>query len=237
MLRWWCTVVLWMGFWGCTQPPRCANRDQDCPEGYSCVDQTCQPRESSTGTSSSGGGTSGMSSSVAGSTSSSGGVSSSATMTGSSSSGVSAGSSVGSSAQVSSGMGSSSSFTVGLLHALHGLRGEMRSKAQLLDEALHVEQDLLRETVGSQDQAAAAHGGLNTFVFEQSGEITARRLILSAERMAEFAKGIERDPQLEQHLRLKSKELGIELQGERSLERELTKTLTLERSRNFGMSL
>lgn len=85
-----------------------------------------------------------------------------------------------------SGMGSSSSFTVGLLHALHGLRGEMRSKAQLLGEALHVEQDVLRETVGSQDQAAAAHGGLNTFVFEQSGGIVARRLILSAERMEEL---------------------------------------------------
>ena len=85
-----------------------------------------------------------------------------------------------------SGMGSSSSFTVGLLHALYGLRGEMRSKAQLLGEALRVEQDLLGETVGSQDQAAAAHGGLNTFVFEQTGEIVSRRLILSAERMSEL---------------------------------------------------
>jgi Ti-type conjugative transfer relaxase TraA len=58
-----------------------------------------------------------------------------------------------------------------------------------------------------------------------------------AVRMAELAKGIERDPQLEKHLRDKAKELGIELQGERSLERELTKTLALDRSRNFGMSL
>ena len=58
-----------------------------------------------------------------------------------------------------------------------------------------------------------------------------------AKRMAELAKGIERDPQLETHLRPKARELGIDLQGERSLERELTKTLSLERSRNFGMSL
>ncbi|MFM6829140.1 MAG: AAA family ATPase, partial [Novosphingobium sp.] len=58
-----------------------------------------------------------------------------------------------------------------------------------------------------------------------------------AARMAELAKGIGRDPQLETHLRPKARELGIDLQGERSLERELTKTLSLERSRNFGMSL
>ena len=59
-----------------------------------------------------------------------------------------------------SGMGSSSSFTVGLLHALHALRGEMPSKQQLAKEAIHLEQDVLHETVGSQDQTLAAHGGL-----------------------------------------------------------------------------
>src|SRR6266480_4840210 len=52
-----------------------------------------------------------------------------------------------------SGMGSSSAFTVGLLHALHALRGEMPTKKQLAQESIHVEQEVLRETVGSQDQA------------------------------------------------------------------------------------
>src|SRR5687767_1608106 len=51
-----------------------------------------------------------------------------------------------------SGMGSSSAFTVGLLHALHVLRGGVPSKSQLTQEAIHVEQDLLGEFVGSQDQ-------------------------------------------------------------------------------------
>src|SRR5581483_11722284 len=47
-----------------------------------------------------------------------------------------------------SGMGSSSAFTVGLLHALHALRGEMPTKKQLALESIHVEQELLDETVG-----------------------------------------------------------------------------------------
>src|SRR5438477_9047563 len=59
-----------------------------------------------------------------------------------------------------SGMGSSSAFTVSLLNALHALRGEMATKQQLAGEAIHIEQDVLKETVGSQDQVMAAHGGL-----------------------------------------------------------------------------
>src|ERR1044071_3861964 len=60
-----------------------------------------------------------------------------------------------------SGMGSSSAFTVGLLHALHGLKGKMVSKQQLAEESIYVEQELLKETVGSQDQVCAAYGGVN----------------------------------------------------------------------------
>src|SRR5689334_3734198 len=44
-----------------------------------------------------------------------------------------------------SGMGSSSAFTVGLLHALHALRGEMRGKMQLARESIHVERELVGE--------------------------------------------------------------------------------------------
>ena len=60
-----------------------------------------------------------------------------------------------------SGMGSSSAFTVGLLHALYALKGQMVSKQQLATESIHLEQDVLKETVGSQDQVLAAYGGLN----------------------------------------------------------------------------
>lgn len=60
-----------------------------------------------------------------------------------------------------SGLGSSSSFTVGLLLALRGLRGQMLTKRRLGEEAIHIEQKILEENVGIQDQILAAHGGLN----------------------------------------------------------------------------
>ena len=64
-----------------------------------------------------------------------------------------------------SGLGSSSSFTVGLLHAIYGLRGKMVSKEQLYNDAIHVEQDMIEESVGSQDQIAASVGGFNVIRF------------------------------------------------------------------------
>jgi D-glycero-alpha-D-manno-heptose-7-phosphate kinase len=85
-----------------------------------------------------------------------------------------------------SGMGSSSAFTVGLLHALHALRGEMASKMQLTLESLHIEQQLLRETVGSQDQVMTAHGGLRHVQFAPDGRITADPVILSPERVRDL---------------------------------------------------
>jgi D-glycero-alpha-D-manno-heptose-7-phosphate kinase len=85
-----------------------------------------------------------------------------------------------------SGMGSSSAFTVGLLHALHGLRGEMPTKQQLARESIHLEQEVLKETVGSQDQVMAAHGGFRHALFHPDGEITINPLPLPPERLAEL---------------------------------------------------
>ncbi|MBF0143268.1 MAG: kinase [Magnetococcales bacterium] len=82
-----------------------------------------------------------------------------------------------------SGIGSSSSFTVGLLLALNALQGKMITKRQLLYDALHVEQELIGENVGSQDQTAAAFGGLNRIDFVAgSGEIQVLPVPLSQER-------------------------------------------------------
>jgi len=85
-----------------------------------------------------------------------------------------------------SGRGSSSAFTVGSLHALHALQGRMIGKQELLREALHVEQDLLKETVGSQDQAAAAHGGFNKITFATTGEILVSPVVLQPGRLEEL---------------------------------------------------
>lgn len=82
-----------------------------------------------------------------------------------------------------SGMGSSSAFTVGLLHALHSLQGRMVSKHQLATEAIHIEQTVLSETVGSQDQVMAAYGGLDHVRFLQSGDVVVRPLIMNRSRI------------------------------------------------------
>jgi len=85
-----------------------------------------------------------------------------------------------------SGMGSSSAFTVGLLHALHALRGEMVTKSQLVNESLYLEQEVLKEVVGSQDQVLAAHGGFRHVKFHPNGEIAIDPIIVPPQRLAEL---------------------------------------------------
>lgn len=85
-----------------------------------------------------------------------------------------------------SGMGSSSSFTVGLLNALYALKGIMPSKHQLLTESLHIEQNMIKETVGSQDQTLAAYGGFNHVNFMQNGDVSVRPVIMNADAMHHF---------------------------------------------------
>ena len=81
------------------------------------------------------------------------------------------------------GLGTSSSFTVGLLHALHALRGEFRSKMQLATEAIHIERDRCGDRVGSQDQVTAAFGGLNRIRFAPDDSISVEPVPVSAERL------------------------------------------------------
>lgn len=85
-----------------------------------------------------------------------------------------------------SGMGSSSSFTVGLLNALYALQGRMRSKRQIAEEAIYVEQEVLRENVGCQDQVWAAYGGMNRIDFNEDGTFVVRPMILKKERVAQL---------------------------------------------------
>lgn len=85
-----------------------------------------------------------------------------------------------------SGMGSSSAFTVGLLHALYALEGHMPSRQQLAMESIHIEQEILKETVGSQDQVLAAYGGFNHVTFLPNGEICVRPMTLAQERLLEL---------------------------------------------------
>ncbi len=77
-----------------------------------------------------------------------------------------------------SGLGSSSSFIVGLLNALNALHGRMVTKKDLASEAIRIEQDVMGEAVGSQDQIWAAYGGLNCIDFHPGGTFDVSPVIL-----------------------------------------------------------
>jgi len=84
------------------------------------------------------------------------------------------------------GLGSSSAFTVCLLNAQHALKGEMVTKRQLSLEAIHVEQDRIREYVGSQDQTIAAFGGFNKIEFGGERQIQVQPVTIGAEKLRCF---------------------------------------------------
>ena len=90
------------------------------------------------------------------------------------------------------GLGTSSAFTVGLLLGLYALKNRMRDKRTLAAEAIHVEQNLLHEAVGAQDQVSAAYGGFNRINFSTDDTIDVKRILTSPDRIA----------QLESHLAL-----------------------------------
>lgn len=80
------------------------------------------------------------------------------------------------------GLGSSSSFTVGMLHTLSALKGRYVSKETLGRQAIHVEQTLIGENVGSQDQLAAAYGGFNKIRFFRDDDFSVEPVILPRNR-------------------------------------------------------
>ena len=67
-----------------------------------------------------------------------------------------------------SGLGASSSFSVGLINSIEALNGSLISKRNLANQSLFVEQEILKEDVGSQDQVSAAFGGFNVINFKRN---------------------------------------------------------------------
>lgn len=86
------------------------------------------------------------------------------------------------------GLGTSSSFTVGLLNALHALRGERVTAEDLAREAIHIERERVGDAGGRQDQYAAAYGGFIRLDFQKDGHVDVRPLTISSQRMAELEK-------------------------------------------------
>ena len=68
------------------------------------------------------------------------------------------------------GMGSSSSFVVGLLNVLNNFFNKNVSKKYLADQSINLEQKILKEVVGSQDQIASSFGGFNEITFNKNGK-------------------------------------------------------------------
>ena len=89
-----------------------------------------------------------------------------------------------------SGVGSSSAFTVGLLNALSGHIGREVTKHSLLRDSICIEQEMIGETVGSQDQASAAFGGSNEILFATDGSINVQPLQIESERLCELNRNL-----------------------------------------------
>jgi D-glycero-alpha-D-manno-heptose-7-phosphate kinase len=84
------------------------------------------------------------------------------------------------------GIGSSSAFTIGFLNSLYALQGKMVSKKQLALDAIHVEQNLIKENVGSQDHTASAFGGLNRIDFGGAEKIRVSPIIMNPARLQQL---------------------------------------------------
>lgn len=85
-----------------------------------------------------------------------------------------------------SGLGSSSSFTVGLVHALSALEGRYASKQELAENAIRIEQDLIGECVGSQDQVSASFGGFNRIEFYRDNTFEVSPVVVPPDRLGEL---------------------------------------------------
>lgn len=85
-----------------------------------------------------------------------------------------------------SGLGSSSAFTVGLINGLCKYKDLNFTKHKLATEAIRIEQDILKEKVGSQDQVFAVYGGLNRINFHKNGEIKVDNININKTRLKEL---------------------------------------------------
>jgi len=98
-----------------------------------------------------------------------------------------------------SGIGSSSAFAVGIINALNILNGKYLSQMEIADQAIHLEQVVLNENVGSQDQITCSIGGMNLIEFSTNGKWRPIPVLLSkdyadeiSDRAVLFYSGISR---------------------------------------------
>jgi D-glycero-alpha-D-manno-heptose-7-phosphate kinase len=87
-----------------------------------------------------------------------------------------------------SGIGSSSAFAVGLINVLTAMRGKKLDPHALAVQAMDLEQNKLKESVGCQDQIASAYGGINVIKFECNDSFSVTPLGLSDSQRGDFEK-------------------------------------------------
>lgn len=72
------------------------------------------------------------------------------------------------------------------MHALAALDGRIKSKDELARNAIHIEQNIIKENVGSQDQVSAAFGGFNKIEFHRNDTFDVEPIILPHGRQEEL---------------------------------------------------
>jgi len=87
-------------------------------------------------------------------------------------------------------MGSSSVFVVGLTNLLYNFKGKKINKKELAKKSIFFEQKTLNETVGSQDQIAAAYGGFNKIIFNTKGNFFVNPISIQNSRIKKLNKNL-----------------------------------------------
>lgn len=85
------------------------------------------------------------------------------------------------------GLGSSSTFTVGLIKGLNAFQGKLIDMKSLAKTAIHIEREVLGESVGFQDQIFASYGGFNHIRFYGSDNFDVERINVNNDLMAELS--------------------------------------------------
>lgn len=85
-----------------------------------------------------------------------------------------------------SGLGSSSAFAICCINGLGKLRNKEFTKKDLALNAIHLEQKILNETVGYQDQIACSFGGLNNIIINKEKVFKVKPISLSDENDKKF---------------------------------------------------
>lgn len=88
------------------------------------------------------------------------------------------------------GLASSSAFTVGFLNSISALQGTIVPKQKLALDALHIEQNVLKENIGSQDSVAAAFGGFNRIEFKKNNNISVHPITIKPSRLQKLQKNL-----------------------------------------------